>query len=85
MGRREDEDEARGREANRILKGVREETDPQTGTHVQNWLLRPKAFFAASDADPDDRIERLGLRIGRIASIVGFVVFAFILYNQWIS
>lgn len=85
MGRREDQDEAREREARRILKGVREETDPQTGTHVQNWLLRPKEFFAASDADPDDRIERIGLRIGRIASIVGFVVFAIILYFQLTS
>ncbi|EAU41810.1 pyridoxine kinase [Fulvimarina pelagi HTCC2506] len=85
MGTREDEDEARSREANRILKAIREETDPQTGTHVQNWLLRPKEFFAADDADPDDRIEKIGLRIGRVASVVGFVVFAIILYFQFVS
>ncbi|MDY8109001.1 hypothetical protein U0C82_07575 [Fulvimarina sp. 2208YS6-2-32] len=82
MGRRDDDDRERAQEARRILKQIREETDPQTGTHVQSWLLRPKAFFNASDANPHDRIEVIGLRVGRLLGLVGFAVFAIIVFFQ---
>ncbi|RFC64150.1 hypothetical protein DYI37_07255 [Fulvimarina endophytica] len=76
MAYREDEDAARRREAGHILKRIGEETDPQTGTHVQSWLLRPRAFFKAEDADQDDRIEVIGMRIGRLLGVAGLLVFA---------
>lgn len=85
MSRSKHEDEARQREAKAILERVRRETDPQIGAHTEAMLFRTRDHFMARDADPDDRIEVLGTRIGRWAAIVGFVVFALLLANQFVA
>ncbi|WAP67592.1 hypothetical protein [Jiella pelagia] len=77
-------DDERQREAKAILERVRQETDPQIGAHTQAALTRTGDHFMARDVDQSDRIEVLGSRIGRIASIGGFVVLAFLLATQFL-
>ncbi|MBO0904471.1 hypothetical protein [Jiella sonneratiae] len=76
------DDDERQREANAILERVRQETDPQIGAHSLAILTRAGDHFLARDVDPADRIEVLGTRIGRLAGIVGFLVFALLLASQ---
>ena len=82
MSRPHEEDEARQREAKAILERVRRETDPQIGAHTEAMLFRTRDHLSAADADPNDRIEVLGTRIGRWASVAGFIVFALLLAAQ---
>ena len=73
------DDDARQREAKAILERVRRETEPQIGGHTEALLFRTREHMSAADADPNDRIEVIGTRIGRWAGAVGFVVFALML------
>ncbi|MCQ0989547.1 hypothetical protein [Jiella marina] len=84
MSRDPSEDE-RQREARAILDRVRHETEPQIGAHTQAIATRTRDHFLAKDVDQDDRVEVLGTRIGRLASIVGFVVLALLLASQLLS
>ncbi|NDW07241.1 hypothetical protein [Jiella pacifica] len=77
-------DDERQREAKAILTRVRQETDPQIGAHTQAALTRTGDHFMARDVDQSDRIEVIGSRIGRIASIGGFVVLALLLATQFL-
>ena len=71
-------DEARTREAKRILDRV--EVDSESlGT---SSLARAGRHFAGADADQDDRIEVWGKRIGRVASLVALVVLLFVVIGQ---
>ncbi|TFF22096.1 hypothetical protein E3C22_15780 [Jiella endophytica] len=79
MSGNESEDQ---REAQRILERVRQETDPQIGAHTQAIFTRTGDHFMARDVDQSDRIEVIGSRIGRIASVAGFVVLALLLASQ---
>lgn len=81
MNRPQNDDE-RQREANAILQRIRQETEPQIGAHSESTLLRPRAHFTAADVDPSDRIEVIGTRIGRAAGLVGFIVFALLLFTS---
>jgi len=78
-------DDERQREAKAILERVRQETEPQVGGHTEAMLFRTRDHFMARDADPNDRIEVIGTRIGRLAAIVGFIVFAALLAIQLAS
>ena len=64
------EDDSRRREADAILKRVRQETEPQAGGHAEAWFTRARAHFSAADADQADRVSR----IGRIAGLIAFFV-----------
>lgn len=68
------EDDSRRREADAILKRVRQETEPQAGGHAEAWFTRARAHFSAADADQGDRVEVIGSRIGRIAGLIAFFV-----------
>lgn len=68
------EDEARRREADAILKRLRQETEPQIGATTERMITRAGEHFGARDVDQNDRIEVLGTRIGRLLGLVGFVV-----------
>jgi len=78
-------DDERQREAKAILERVRQETEPQVGGHTEAMLFRTRDHFMARDADPADRIEVIGTRIGRLAAVVGFIVFAVLLAIQLAS
>jgi hypothetical protein len=69
-------DAARRREAETILRRVSQETDPQIGAGANRLLTNVRAHLSAVDADPDDRMEVLGTRIGRILGLAAFVVMA---------
>jgi len=79
------DDERRQDEARRILARVREETAPQTGVAAERMSQGVARHFLASDADPADRVEVWGTRIGRIAGVVGFAVFAAILLAEFLA
>lgn len=70
---RDDENE---RESRAILERVRQETEPQIGAGTGRMLFRVWEHFSAADADPADRIEVLGTRIGRSLGLVAFLVLA---------
>ncbi len=76
------DDDERQREAKAILNRVRQETEPQVGGHAEAMLFRTRDHFLARDADPEDRIAVLGTRIGRMAAVGGFIVFAILLAIQ---
>jgi hypothetical protein len=69
-------DAARRREAETILRRVSQETNPQIGAGANRLLLNMRAHLSAVDADPDDRMEVLGTRVGRILGLAAFLVMA---------
>ncbi len=76
------EDQKRAEEAEAILRRVRQETEPQTGVTAERMVLGARRHFWAGDADPADRIEVWGTRIGRLAGLAAFVVLAVMLARQ---
>ncbi|WP_061937755.1 hypothetical protein [Aureimonas sp. AU22] len=67
------DDRTRQRQAEAILRRVREETEPQTGAAAESMARGLRRHFWAGDADPADRMEVLGTRIGRLAGLVAFL------------
>jgi hypothetical protein len=82
---RDPHDAARQREAETILRRVSQETDPQIGAGAARLLTNVRAHLSAVDADPDDRMEVLGTRIGRILGLAAFLVMAAWLANTLLS
>ncbi|MBO0662129.1 hypothetical protein LQ948_04890 [Jiella sp. MQZ9-1] len=78
------EDE-RQREARAILERIRRETEPQIGAHTEAIVTRTRDHFMGRDADAEDRFEVIGTRIGRIASVLAFVILAVLLASQLLS
>lgn len=81
---RQGRDEARTREADAILKRLRQETDPQTGAGGGRLLTHTLDHLAARDADQGDGTELMGTRIGRILALAVFVLLAMSLASQLI-
>lgn len=75
-------EEAGVAEARAILRRVRQETEPQVGAGTMGMMGGIAGHFAARDADPGDRIEVVGTRIGRLLGLVGFVTLAILLASQ---
>jgi hypothetical protein len=68
-----------GREsAQEILRRVERETSGGLGA----TFGRAYAHFTARDADPTDRIEVWGRRIGRMLSLAGVIALAWLLFRQ---
>jgi hypothetical protein len=61
-----------------ILRRVERETTGLLGGTVERAL----SHFSARDADPSDRIEVWGRRIGRLLSLVGVIVLLWLLFRQ---
>jgi len=76
---------ARRREAETILRRVSQETDPQIGAGANRLLGNVRAHLSAVDADPEDRMEVLGTRIGRILGLIAFLVMAAWLVSTFLS
>lgn len=68
------DDAARQHESEAILRRLRQETDPQVGATTTRMFTDARGHFSASDADPNDRIEVIGTRIGRGLGLIGFAV-----------
>ena len=81
-GARRPHEEAGVAESRAILRRVRQETEPQVGAGTMGMMGGIAGHFAARDADPADRIEVVGMRIGRILGLVAFVVLALLLASQ---
>lgn len=71
-------DDERARESARILERVRREQE----NVLTSSMARAGDHFAGKDADPDDKIEVWGRRIGRSLSLVAVIVLAFMLGRQ---
>lgn len=67
------DDRARQQEAEAILRRVRQETEPQTGAAAESMARGLRRHFWAGDADPADRMEVVGTRIGRLAGLVAVI------------
>ncbi|SKA35554.1 hypothetical protein [Consotaella salsifontis] len=80
-----DRDEERRREARAILERVARETSPQVGAGIEGTFSGVRRHFSAADADPGDRIEVMGTRIGRGLGLVAFVILAALLVMRWIG
>lgn len=76
-------DAERRAESEAILKRLREETDIQVGGTTARMLSNTRGHFSADDADPNDRIEVIGTRIGRALGLVGFVVLLFLFVQTY--
>ena len=76
-----DDDAARRAESAAILRRIAQETEPQVGA-AANMANGVGRHFGAGDADPADRIEVWGTRIGRGLSVIGFAVLAVLLALQ---
>jgi hypothetical protein len=61
-----------------ILRRVERETSGPFGGTFERAL----SHFSARDADPSDRIEVWGRRVGRLLSLVGVVVLLWLLFRQ---
>lgn len=75
-----DRDRQQERESRRILKSVSGETDPSGTSLAGRTAKRVGAHLSAADADPEDRIETWGTRIGRVlgmAIMIGLAVWLF--------
>ncbi|TDR30782.1 hypothetical protein DES43_14011 [Aquamicrobium defluvii] len=73
-------DRQQERESRRILKSVSGETDPSGTSLAGRTAKRVGAHLSAADADPEDRIETWGTRIGRVlgmAIMIGLAVWLF--------
>lgn len=68
------DDKSRSQESEAILKRLHQETEPQTGAIVTGMAHGARRHFLAGDADPADRVEVVGTRIGRLAGLGAFVV-----------
>ncbi|WP_061977591.1 MULTISPECIES: hypothetical protein [unclassified Aureimonas] len=79
------DDRERRDEAEAILRRVRQETEPQTGVAAERMVLGARRHFWAGDADPADRIEVWGTRIGRLAGLAAFLVLAVLLVIQLLA
>ncbi|MFU0507189.1 hypothetical protein [Pseudaminobacter sp. NGMCC 1.201702] len=65
-----DRDKDRSAESRRILERVRLEADSGGGSLISRGMRRARNHMTASDADPEDRIEYWGTRIGRILGLI---------------
>jgi hypothetical protein len=45
-------------------------------------LARASNHLAAREADPDDAVEVWGRRVGRVLSVIGFIVLSYLLGEQ---
>ncbi|WP_062015350.1 hypothetical protein [Aureimonas sp. AU4] len=75
-------DADRRREADAILRRVGQETDPQTGVMARAMTAGAWRHLTGGDADPADRAEVWGRRVGRLGGLVAFVVLAALLVLQ---
>jgi hypothetical protein len=65
-------------DARRIIDRV----DREAAGTFRPWLMRSARHFAAGDADPADRVEVWGRRVGRALSLVGVIVLTWLLVVQ---
>jgi hypothetical protein len=72
----------RDRQSEGDARRVIERVDRDVGGAFGPWLRRSARHFAAGDADPSDRVELWGRRVGRALSLVGVIVLAWLLVLQ---
>ena len=71
-------DDERAREAKAALERVRRDQE----NVFSSSMARASDHFGGKDADPDDKIEVWGRRIGRSLSLIGVIVLAYMLGQQ---
>ena len=73
-GRNGSAPDAREEEARRVLDRVARETESLGGSSFARTAVHTRDHFMGSDADPEDRAEVWGRRIGRSLGAVAVVV-----------
>lgn len=66
----DDSEDERQRESRRIIDRVAREAESGNRTVVWRIARRARDHVAATDVDPEDRIEYWGTRIGRVLGVV---------------
>lgn len=79
-----EEHDAREREARRILERVEVDSESFGTSSLARSAGRARDHFLGADADPEDRAEVWGRRIGRLASLVVTIVLLFWLVG-WLT
>ena len=72
------DDGEREREARETLRRV----EADSGSIFSSALARASNHLAAREVDPDDAVELWGRRIGRVLSVIGFIVLSYLLGEQ---
>jgi hypothetical protein len=67
-----------GKEGRRIIERAERDSQDVLSGH----LARARRHFSGGDADPADKVELWGRRIGRLLSLVGAVVLAILLLRH---
>jgi hypothetical protein len=67
-----EDDDRREEESRRIVRRIQQESDPSASLAART-LHRARRHLEAGDADPHDRVELWGTRIGRVLGLVLFV------------
>jgi hypothetical protein len=74
---KQDEGE-REREARAALRRV----EADSGSIFSSAVARATNHLAAREADPGDAVEVWGRRVGRVLSVIGFIVLSYLLGEQ---
>lgn len=73
--------EARDQEAKKVLERVQRDAEVIGQSSLVRVADRARAHLRGDDADPDDKAELWGRRVGRALSLVAFVLLALWLIN----
>lgn len=77
-------DDARKREAERILEGVERDTETIGRSSMSRVGERTRDHFLGKDADPEDFAELWGRRIGRALSLAAVIALFFYLLFTYV-
>ncbi len=76
MADRETEDRRRANESRRTLERVQRESETLGTSSIARTANRTRDHFLGDDQDPEDRVEVVGTRIGRILGLIAFIALA---------
>lgn len=84
MARREDHERRRREDALRDIERAGEQSETIGSSALKRSADRARDHFAGADADPADRIEVWGRRIGRTLGLIFFVALAYYLFVTYL-
>ena len=64
-------------------KAILRQVERDSASLFESSLGRAGRHFGAADAPPGDKTELWGRRVGRVLSLIGFIVLAALLVWQW--
>jgi len=76
MAKKHPDDLAREEEARKTLERVAVDSEVIGQSTLARTVNRARSHMAGGDADPDDKVEVWGRRVGRALSLVAFLILA---------